>query len=310
MKTTQLKGAGLLLLTALIWGAAFVAQTVGLESIGVYSFSAIRMLLGALVLLPVILIRDRISAKGLSVAQLAERRVQNKKTVISGAVLGVVFCIATLFQQHALLYSSPGKVAFITVIYIFFVPLLGLLIGKRIPLLTWLCIVMGAVGLYFLCIDESGFGAINVGDVLALVCAIVFAVHILLIEKYAASYDGLKLSCIQFAVGGIISLVLMLIFDEITWSAIQTATIPLLYAGVMSCGVAYTLQIIGQKYIESAMASLIMCMESVFAVLASAILLSDIMSVRETVGCAVMFVAIILPNVYEIILTKKRKRQG
>ena len=306
MKKTQLKGAGLLLLTALIWGVAFVAQTVGMESIGAFSFSAIRMLLGALALLPVILIRDRVSAKSLSDVQIAERRCRDRKTLVSGAILGVVFCVASNFQQYSLLYSAPGKVAFITAIYIFFVPLLGLILRKKVPLLTWICIAMGAVGLYFLCIDKGGFGAINVGDLLALVCAVVFAVHILLIEKYTASCDGLKLSCVQFAVGGVISLVLMLIFDEITWSAIWAAAVPLLYAGVMSCGVAYTLQIIGQKYIESAMASLIMCMESVFAVLASALLLSDVMSVRETVGCAVMFVAIILPNVYEIIMTKRK----
>ena len=305
MERKQFKGAVLLLITALIWGVAFVAQTVGMESVGVFTFSGVRMLLGAVALLPVILIRDRITARNMTAEQITERRKNDKKTVQYGIILGVVFCVASNFQQYSLLYSAPGKVAFITAIYIFFVPLFGLFLKKRIPILTWICIALGLVGLYFLCMDGADFGAINFGDVLALICAIVFAVHILLIERFAPNADGLKLSCVQFLVGGAIGCVLMFIFEEPSWGAIFEAAIPLLYAGVMSCGIAYTLQIIGQKYTESAMASLIMCMESFFAVVASAILLSEVMSTRETIGCVIMFVAIALPNVYAMMQTRK-----
>ena len=305
MERKQFKGAALLLVTALIWGVAFVAQTVGLETVGVFTFSGVRMLLGAVVLLPVILVRDCITAKKMTKEQLAERKRNDRKTMLYGVILGVVFCVASNFQQYSLLYSSPGKVAFITAIYIFFVPLFGLFLKKRILAITWICIILGMVGLYFLCMDGANFGSINLGDMLALICAIAFAVHILLIERFAPNADGLKLSCVQFVVGGVIGCILMFIFEEPSWGSLIEAAIPLLYAGVMSCGVAYTLQIIGQKYTESAMASLIMCMESVFAVIASAILLSDVMSTGETLGCVIMFAAIALPNIYAMIQNRK-----
>lgn len=308
MKKMQLIGILLLLVTAFIWGIAFVAQTVGLESVGVFTFSGVRMLLGAAALLPVILIRDRITAASMTVEQRTERRKNDKKTFVSGVILGVVFVIASNFQQYALVYSSAGKVAFITAIYIFFVPLFGLIFKKRVPLLTWICIALGGVGLYFLCIDGEGLGNVNIGDVLALICSIAFAVHILLIERFAPEADGLKLSFTQFLVGGLIGCVMMWIFEDPQWSAIWDAAVPLLYAGVMSCGVAYTLQIIGQKYTESAMASLVMCMESVFAVLAAALLLSEVMTGREIVGCVIMFAAITLPHVTSIIVGRKQKR--
>jgi drug/metabolite transporter (DMT)-like permease len=307
MNGKQLKGVLILLITAFIWGGAFVAQIVGLESVGVFTFSSVRTLLGALVLLPVILVRDRVTGAKMTLEERSERWKNDKKTIKNGIILGLVFCVACNFQQYALLYSSPGKVAFITAIYIFFVPLLGLFIRKRVPLLTWICVALGAVGLYFLCVNPAELGSINFGDVLALICAFAFAVHILLIERFAQNADGLKLSCVQFAVCGVIGFVLMFIFEEPSVSAILDAAVPILYAGVMSCGVAYTLQIIGQKYTESAMASLVMCMESVFAVLASAILLSERMSARETVGCIVMFVAIALPNFIGVIQSKKNK---
>ncbi len=307
MNGKQLKGVLILLVTAFIWGVAFVAQTVGMESVGVFTFSGVRMLMGALVLLPVILVRDRITGAKMTSEELAERRRTDKKALINGLVLGLVFCVACNFQQYSLLYSSPGKVAFITAIYIFFVPILGLFLGKRVPLLTWICVALGAVGLYFLCMNQNDLGNVNIGDALALICAFAYAVHILLIERFAPNADGLKLSCVQFFVGGVISSILMFIFEDPSWGALFDAAIPLLYAGVMSCGVAYTLQIIGQKYTESAMASLVMCMESVFAVLAAAILLSDLMSARETVGCIVMFIAIALPNAVALIQSRKNK---
>ena len=307
MQKTQIKGVLILLLTAFIWGIAFVAQTVGMESIGAFTFSGVRMLLGAAVLLPVFLVKNAVTAKKLSPEALVKRRESNRRTWIYGAILGVVFCVASNLQQFSLLTSAPGKVAFITAIYIFFVPLIGLFMKKRISLIMWICVALGFLGLYFLCFDGSDMGGAGVGDLLALGCAFVFAVHILLIERFVGEADGILLSCVQFLVSGVISSTLMLIFEKPSWSAILAAAIPLLYAGVMSCGLAYTLQIIGQKYTESTMASLIMCMESVFAVLAAVVLLGDRMSGREIFGCVVMFVAITFPQIVTIVKERKGK---
>ena len=184
--------------------------------------------------------------------------------------------------------------AFITALYIVFVPLLGLFVKKRTPLLTWLCVLMGFAGLYFLCVDPKDMGEFNKGDLLAIGCAAVFALHILLIEKFTAGSDGLRLSAMQFLVGGTLSGIAMFIFEEPKLSGIFDAAVPLLYAGVMSCGVAYTLQIIGQKYTEATLASLLLCMESVFGVLCAAVILGERLTLREVIGCAIMFAAIIL----------------
>ena len=307
MKKTQLKGAAFLLLTAFIWGVAFVAQSVGMESVGGFTFSGVRMLLGATVLLPVIFIRDFFLVKKMSAEDLRRRKRDDRRTLVYGAILGVVFCLAANFQQFAFQYSEAGKIAFITAIYIFFVPLLGLFFKNKVPVLTWICVAVGFVGLYFLCIDGENLMAINLGDIFALICAFLFAIHILLIERFTAGIDGLKLSCVQFLVGGAISSVMMFIFEAPTWGAIVGAAAPILYAGILSCGLAYTLQIIGQKYTESATASLIMCMESVFAVVASAILLGERMSLRETLGCVIMFVAIMIPNVAAMVRENRKK---
>ena len=191
MKETKsnLVGALLLLLTALIWGIAFVAQDVGIDKIGAFTFSGIRTLMGAIVLLPFIVIRDKRSAGHMSPEQLSARKLQDKKTLKNSVLLGIVFCLATNLQQFAFYYSEPGKIAFITAMYMFFVPLLGLFIKKRVPVITWLCVIIGFVGLYFLCIDPENISGINFGDFLTFLCAIVFAIHILLIEKFFKLFD-------------------------------------------------------------------------------------------------------------------------
>ncbi len=307
---TQWKGVIMLLLTALIWGSSFVAQSVGMESVEGFTFNGIRTLMGAIVLLPFILVRDRIQGKNMTAEQIQQRKVLNKKTIRCGVILGVVFCAAGNFQQFAFEYSTSGKIAFITSLYMFFVPLFGLVLKKRVTVLTWICVVFGFVGLYFLCIDPSDLGAINRGDFRAFICSILFAVHILLIEKFAPDVDGVKLSCVQFFVSGTISCVLMFVFENPQISAIMTAIVPILYAGIMSCGLAYTFQIVGQKYTEATVASLIMCMESVFAVLAAAVILHETLSGREIIGCVVMFAAIILSELSEFITAKLKKKQN
>lgn len=304
MRKTQFKGVFLLLLTAFIWGVAFVAQSEGMEHVDAFSFSGIRMIFGVCVLLPFIIVRDKMQNKKLPDGQ--KTKLFDKKLLVCGSMLGVVFFCACNLQQFSFYYSSAGKIAFITALYMFFVPLFGLFFKKRVPWLTWVCVAFGFVGLYFLCIDPANLGGINVGDLLAMGCAVFFAVQILMIEKFAPDVDGVKLSCMQFLVAGVMSCICMFVFESPSLTAIGNAIIPLLYAGVMSCGIAYTLQIVGQKFTESTIASLIMCMESVFAVLASALLLNEVLTTREVIGCVIMFVAIILSQVSEMKFGKNK----
>lgn len=304
---TQFKGVVILLMTSLIWGISFVSQSVGMESVDAFTFIAIRTLMGATVLLPFIIIRDKISSSSMTEQQIQERKKTDKKTIKYGMILGVFLCIATDLQQFAFYYSTAGKIAFITAMYMFFVPVISFLFHKKIPLITWLCVVLGFVGLYFLSFKAgAGFGNLNKGDVLAFFCAIFFSGQILLIEKFAPDCDGIKLSCVQFYTAGFITLILMFIFEKPHWIDIKAAAIPLLYSGIMSCGVAYTMQIIGQKYCEATIASLLMCMESVFAALSAAILIHETLSGREILGCIIMFSAILIFQLCDIYKARKK----
>lgn len=299
---TQLKGVIILLMTALIWGTSFVAQSVGMEDVDAFTFQGVRTLLGAFVLLPFIFVKDKMTARTMTEQQLAERKAQTKKAIKYGAILGLFLCAATNFQQFAFYYSTAGKIAFITAMYMFFVPIVGLFIHKKVPALTWICVVMGFIGLYFLSFEAgSGFGDLNKGDVLSFICALFFCFQILLIEKFSPYCDGVKLSCAQFFTAGILSLILMFIFEKPEWRLIKAAALPILYSGIMSCGIAYTLQIIGQKYCEATIASLLMCMESVFAVLSAAIILHETLTGREIIGCVVMFAAILISQGSDLI---------
>lgn len=299
---TQPKGFFILLLTAFIWGTSFVSQSVGMESVDAFTFMAIRTLLGASVLLPFILIRDKVNSRSMSQSEIKQRKNQDKKTIKCGLILGLILCVATNLQQFAFYYSTAGKIAFITAMYMFFVPLIGLIFGKRIPLITWLCIVLGFIGLYFLSFSKgNGFSDLNKGDILAFFCAIFFCFQILLIEKYSQYCDGIKLSCVQFYTAGFITLILMFIFEKPQWHLIKAAAVPILYSGIMSCGLAYTFQIIGQKYCEATIASLLMCMESVFAAISAAIIIHEKMNGREIAGCVIMFAAILITQAADII---------
>ena len=263
---TSLKGVFILLITALIWGASFVSQSVGAESVQPFTFMGIRTLMGAIVLVPFILIT---------------KRTVNLKTIKKGAIMGIFLCIATNLQQYAFYYSTAGKIAFCTATYMFLIPVAGLFLRKKEPFVTWLCVLMGFAGLYFLCFKGGDDFSINKGDVLSLICAVFFTCQILCIEKFTEECDGVVLSCVQFFTAGIITIILMLIFEKPEWHAIKSAGTALLYSGLMSCGIAYTLQVVGQKYCEATIASLIMCMESVFAVISSAIILHEKLSGRD-----------------------------
>ncbi len=301
----------MLLLTSLIWGSSFVAQSVGMESIEAFTFSGVRILMGAFALLPVVLFRNARAKRKLCEKELKIHRKKLLRTVLCGLPVGIVFFFACNFQQFAFNYSTSGKIAFITALYMFFVPIFGLFLKKRVPALTWFCVVLGFIGLGFLCLNPNELTAINTGDILTFVCAIFYAIHILLVERYADKTDGVMLSCVQFFVGGILSLIAMFIFETPDILAIRTAIIPLLYSGVMSCGVAYTLQIVGQKYTEATVASLIMCLESVFGVLTGVVVLKETLTVSEGIGCAIMLGAIVLSQcsekISEFVSSKWRK---
>ncbi|MBR3767987.1 MAG: DMT family transporter [Clostridia bacterium] len=313
MQKSQFKGIFMLFLTAFIWGSSFVAQSLGMESVEAFTFNGIRTLFGAAALLPFIIAKDLINIKKHGKPPKEKVKAETKKILIGGTVMGLALCIASNFQQYAFTYEdhSAGKIAFITAFYMFFVPLIGLLFRKRVPLVTWLCVIIGTVGLYFLCVGEEGFSAITKSDIFSFICSICYAVHILVIEKFAADSDAVKLSFTQFTVSGVITCIIMFIVETPTVTAINQSILPLLYSGIMSCGLAYTFQIIGQKYTESTVASLIMCLESVFGVLCGALFLQERLTQREIIGCVIMFAAIILSQFSEQIHEKaKTKRQA
>ena len=285
MRKTTPKGIILLLLTAVIWGSSFVAQAVGMESIDAFTFTALRTTLGALVLIPVIIIAGR-------------KFDMRPSTLIAGVVLGVVFSIAQNLQQFAFYYSTSGKIAFITAFYMFFVPLFSVFLRKKVRLIVWLSIVLGLVGLFLICINPEDMTAINPGDMLAFGCAVFFAVQIMLIDHFTGKdISGVQLSFMQFVVAAVISWVAMFIFEKPELPNIITAAPALAYSGIMSCGIAYTLQILGQKHASPVVASLLMCLESVFAVITAALVLQEMMSMRELAGCIVMFAAIVISQV-------------
>ena len=293
MKKSQFKGVLCLCIAAFVWGSSFVAQSIGMEKIEAFTYNGIRTLMGAATLLPFVLIKNLRNNASASPADHEERKKTKKRTWAAGAVLGLALCVASNFQQFAFNYTTSGKIAFITALYMLFVPIFGLALGKKPPALIWGCIVLAGTGLYFLSIPAGGVTSFNRGDVLSLICAAFFAVQILLVERYADDNDPIELSFVQFLVSGAISCVLMFIFETPRIPRINEAILPLLYSGVMSCGVAYTLQVVGQKYTESSLASLIMCAESVFGVLSAAVILHEIPTGREIAGCAMMLTAIV-----------------
>ncbi len=276
-----------LLLAATIWGIAFVAQSVGMEHVGPFTFNGIRSLIGAAVLIPVLFILNRPGN-----TSTAASRFQNRDLWIGGLVCGVALFAASNFQQFGIQYTSVGKAGFITACYIIIVPIIGLFLKKKCSPFIWAAVVMALVGLYLLCITD-GF-SIGRGDLLVLACAFLFSLHILAIDHFSPRTDGVKLSCIQFLVCGILSTILALFLEHPQLSSIFAVWLPILYAGVMSCGVAYTLQIVGQKNVNPTVASLILSLESCISVLAGWLLLGQKLSAKELLGCVVMFAAIVL----------------
>ena len=309
--TKKVRNSLVLVLAALIWGVAFVAQSKGGEAAGPYSFNCIRSILGGIVLIPAIKVLDHL---GLT-SKKPVTKDEKKTLLLGGLSCGSALFVAGTLQQLGIYYGSgAGKAGFLTACYILLVPILSLFLKKRCGWNIWVAVSVAIVGLYLLCMNGS-FGLQN-SDILLLLCALVFAVHILIIDRFSPLVDGAKLSCIQFFVRGLLGGIPMFFVemkhsieglrDWVPMMASWDVWIPILYAGIMSCGVAYTLQIIGQNGLNPTVASLIMSLESVFSVIAGAILLKESMSGKELLGCVFILGAILLA---QIPVEKVRERR-
>lgn len=286
MKKTVLRSSFLLFLAAFIWGVAFVAQSVGMDYMGPFSFNGARFLMGSIVLLPLVLYRRKKDK------EKQVKRADWKTTLIGGGCCGLALCSAALLQQFGIMYTTVGKAGFITTLYIIIVPIMGIFLKKKVPGKVWLAAVIAAVGMYLLCMSESF--RLSRGDTYVFICAILFSVHILVIDYFSPKADGVELSCLQFLTAGVICSVGALILEKPQLSNFIDGIIPLAYAGIMSSGVAYTLQIVGQKDLDPTVASLILSLESVVSMLAGWVILGQALSPRELFGCILVFGAVIL----------------
>lgn len=295
----RLSGSLLLLLATLIWGSAFVSQSIGMDHIGPYTFQAIRCAMATIGLLPIIWLFDRKKDDGKTFLS----RFCDKKLWLAAVCCAVPLCIAVNLQQIALVATDAGKAGFLTAMYILFVPIFGLIIKRRPSPMIPVSVAVGIVGLYFL--SWSGNMTISGGDLLLLGCAAAFAVQILFIDHFAPQVDALRLNCLQAGLCAVGSAVFMLFTETPTWDGIWEAMLPMCHAGFLSMGVAYSLQILGQKYLEPAPASLIMSLESVFAAVFGWMFLSEQMSNSEFFGCVLIFIAVILSQIPIKVKEKK-----
>lgn len=283
----QLKGSLALLCGTIIWGSAFIAQSVGMDLIGPFTFQAIRCGLAVIFLFLLTLVFDfKIGVKK------SLGKWKNKRLWIAGGVCGSALFVAASLQQVGLIFTDPGKAGFLTAMYIVLVPMLGIFVHRRPGLNAVFSVVLALVGLYLL--SFMGVTEINVGDLLLIGCALAFAVQILLIDKFASDLDGLRLNCVQALVVAVLSLPWMLLTEELDMGNILACWLPLGFAGILSMGVAYSLQIVGQKNLEPTTASLIMSLESVFAALGGWLILHNTMTPRELLGCGLVFAGVII----------------
>lgn len=290
-KQREFKGALLLCIAAFIWGTAFVAQRVGMEYIGPFTFNGVRTLVGGIVLLPVIFIIGKKRKKmGISPSE-----TNNKKYISGGIICGLFLFGASSLQQVGMQYTTAGKAGFLTALYIVIVPIIGIFLKRRAGMKIWISVAIAVLGTYFLSVKE-GF-SIGIGDTYVILCAFVFSFHIIFVDKYSSLTDAVKLSCTQFFTAGTISMVVAFIVETPELNGILMSWLPILYAGIMSSGVAYTLQIIGQRDTPPAVASLIMSLESVFSVLAGLVILGETLSGQEVFGCVLVFAAVILAQI-------------
>ena len=317
MKDRKMLGNALLILTAMIWGTAFVFQRTGMESIDPITFNAARMALAAVAVGAVSVVtapaeKKRFVGAGTVINSPGEsisgsngevtgpgeeqRRAYNRNTLIGGICCGTFLAVASIFQQMGIVYTTAGKAGFITAMYMLLVPVIGtVFFHKRNSWIVWLAVLIGVAGMYLLCMTE-GF-RLTRGDTLVCICALLFRGHILCCDHVVQLGDPIRISAIQFAACTVLSAVAAVILEQPTWDKIVSAAIPILYCGLISGGMGYTLQIIAQKFTDPTIASLLMSLESVFAVIAGALLLGERMSTRELMGCVVMFAAIVLVQI-------------
>ena len=290
--TEQMKGNLMLLTASLIWGSAFVAQSAGMEFVGPFTYNMSRSFIGLLVLIPVTIFFRKRRTRYNPLSKEKEMTL-NKNSVIGGIFCGLVLSIASNLQQVGLSTTTAGKAGFITALYIVIVPLLSLFLGKKVTKLIWFCVFIAIIGFYLLCIKEGFY--IGKGDILCLLGAFTFSLHILVIDHFSSAYtDGVMISCVQFAVVGLMSMLLTILFETPSFAAIWEARLTILYSGVLSSGVAYTLQILGQRTTNPAIAPIIMSMESVFAVFFGWLILHESMTFKEMLGCIIVFIAVVL----------------
>lgn len=317
MRKKQLVSDLMLLIAAIIWGLAFVAQRQGMEFVGPFTFNGARFLMGSITLLPVIFIMNRPGkagdeaiedgAKALSPAEAeAAKKAERKNLLIAGIACGsVLFCAASFQQLGINLGSTAGKSAFITALYMVIVPIFGLFLHKKVLLPVWGCVVLAVVGLYLLCI-QTGLN-IDKGDFVVFIGSFFWATHILTIDHFVAKTDGVKLSCTQFFVCSILCWIVAFITENPNIAGLVDAAVPLLYAGILSAGVAYTFQVLGQKNADPTIASMILSTESVFGVVGGTLFLHEVMNGREIFGCILMFIAVMLAQLpWERIMSKDK----
>ncbi|MBQ6695076.1 MAG: DMT family transporter [Lachnospiraceae bacterium] len=292
MKVNTKRNSFLLFLTASIWGLAFVFQSKGMEYMDPFTFNGVRSLIGAASLLVFVLVRWRITGKSL-------KELDWKLTLTAGLCCGLALTVASSLQQFGIAQTTVGKAGFITTLYIIFVPIAGLLFRRKVSKVVWVAAAMAAVGMYLLCMTESL--SINTGDILVFLCALAFTVHIMVIDYFSPKTDGVVISLIQFTMCGVLCMIGAFLWGNPAWSQITSGVSTLLYAGVMSCGVAYTLQIVGQNGVNPTVAALLMSLESVVATIAGVIAyqvgflkVDQTMTGRQIAGCVIVFAAVIL----------------
>ena len=293
MKSKKIKSIFILLLTAAIWGLAFVAQRVGMEHVGAFTFNGLRFALGSVSLLPIIFF------SGKSLKNAEEKTDTDLKTTIkSGIIAGCILFIAASLQQVGLIYTTAAKAGFITSLYIVLVPILGIFLKQKTFASTWIGAITAAIGLYFLSINEDF--TIQLGDLLQIIGAFFWAAHIQVIDKFVRNVDAIKLSGVQFATCSVLSLIVAFIFEDFNISGIYDALVPILYGGIMSVGVAYTLQAVGQRHAKPSHAAITLSMEAVFAAIGGILLLQETMAMRGYFGCALMLAGMLITQTENI----------
>ncbi len=291
----KILGPLLLVFAAMIWGLSFVAQNEGMNHVEGFTFNGVRMLIGSAFLLPFIVTKRLKNPQKLS---SDEKKTIVKTNLLAIIPVGICLFLGSTLQQFAFNYTETGKIGFLTALYMIFVPVMGLFMKKKTPFTVWIGVMLGVIGMYLLCVGSSKSFAIGKGELLGIGCAIAYAVHILVIDKVGKNVDSIVLSCGQFFVTGVISVILMFIFEKPSMDRIMDAAIPILYSGVLSSGVGFTIQIVGQKYTEPTIAAMLFCLESVFAVLFAFIMPPhEKLAMVEYIGCTVIFAAIIIAQI-------------